>query len=48
MESGGVNVCVSCRTVIRDPCRNCESRSVMAITDGVDEFLECQDCLFIE
>ena len=48
MESGGVNVCMSCRTIIRDPCRNCESCSVIVIIAGADEFLECQDCLFIE
>jgi len=51
IESKAGSVCSSCGTVVHNPCRNCTSTATRGIkcTDGpITQFIECQDCLFIE
>lgn len=57
IESKAGSVCSSCKTVIHNPCRNCSSpntRGLSAPDDnlvpglGSVQYIECQDCLFIE
>ena len=48
LESKAGSVCSSCRTVIHNPCRNCTSTNTTGIKGDSLQFVECQDCLFIE
>ena len=48
IESKAGNVCSSCKTVVHNPCRECDSSNTHGVKgDGV-QFIECNDCLFIE
>ena len=57
IESKAGSVCSSCHTVVHHPCRNCESTNTKGLAApnenlvpglGTIQFIECQDCLFIE
>lgn len=50
IESAAGSVCSSCKTVVHNPCRNCESTATKGIKSPSDNhtYVECSDCLFIE
>lgn len=52
IESKAGNVCSNCRAVVHNPCRNCTSQNTKGIAavefSVTTQFIECQDCLFIE
>lgn len=52
IESKAGSVCSNCHTVIHNPCRNCglqNTRGIQCADGGITtQFIECQDCLFIE
>ena len=57
IESKAGSVCSNCHTVVHNPCRNCESTNTKGLKApnenlvpalGTVQFIECQDCLFIE
>ncbi len=48
IESKAGSVCAACKTVVHNPCRECSSNRTIGLKgDGV-QFIECQDCKFIE
>lgn len=57
IESKAGSVCSNCKTVVHNPCRNCNSPNTRGLSApdpdlvpglGNIQFIECQDCLFIE
>lgn len=52
IESKAGSVCSNCHTVVHNPCRNCgltNTKGVQCADGGLTtQFIECQDCLFIE
>jgi hypothetical protein len=48
IESKAGSVCSSCHTVVHNPCRNCNSTATKGLSGDSAQFIECQDCLFIE
>jgi hypothetical protein len=48
IESKAGTVCSSCHTVVHNPCRNCNSTATKGLSGDSAQFIECQDCLFIE
>ncbi len=46
IESKAGSVCSNCRVVVHNPCRNCNSSHWQH--QKITQFIECQDCLFIE
>lgn len=48
LESKAGSVCASCKTAIHNSCRNCDSSNTIGIAGDNMQFIECQDCQFIE
>lgn len=47
-ESKAGSICLNCKTLIRKQCRNCDSHETHGIGGDGMQFIECNDCLFIE
>lgn len=48
IETKAGSVCSSCRSVVHNPCRNCDSLNTKGTSGDGMQFIECTDCLFIE
>ena len=48
IETKAGSVCSSCRSVVHNPCRNCDSVNTKGKSGDGMQFIECTDCLFIE
>ena len=48
IETKAGSVCSSCRSVVHNPCRNCDSLNTKGTSGDGMQFIECRDCLFIE
>lgn len=42
------SICTNCKVLTRNPCRNCDSTATHGLSGDGTQFIECNDCLFIE
>ena len=42
------SICTNCKVLTRNPCRNCDSTATHGLSGDKTQFIECNDCLFIE
>lgn len=47
-KAGSICTNGACKTLIRNPCRNCDSTSTHGLSGDGLQFIECNDCRFIE
>lgn len=48
IETKAGSVCTNCKNIVRNPCRNCNSHETHGIGGDGTQFIECNDCQFIE
>ena len=48
VETKAGSICTNCKTLIRYPCRNCNSTTTHGLSGDNMQFIECNDCRFIE
>lgn len=48
LETKAGSICTNCKAITRNPCRNCNSGSTHGLAGDSMQFIECNDCLFIE
>ena len=48
IETKAGSICTSCNALIRNQCRNCDSTSTHGLSGDNLQFIECNDCRFIE
>ena len=48
VETKAGSICTSCKALTRNPCRNCDSTSTHGLSGDGLQFIECNDCRFIE
>ena len=48
IETKAGSICTSCKALTRNPCRNCTSTATHGLSGDNMQFIECNDCQFIE
>ena len=48
VETKAGSICTSCKALTRNPCRNCTSTNTHGLSGDTIQFIECNDCQFIE
>lgn len=48
VEAKAGTVCSNCKFVTHNPCRNCDSIATHGLSGDNMQFIECNDCQFIE
>lgn len=48
IETKAGSICTSCNALTRNQCRNCGSTSTHGLSGNNLQFIECNDCRFIE
>ena len=48
IETKAGSICTNCKALTRNPCRDCDSTSTHGLSGDGTQFIECNDCQFIE